>query len=393
LFLFVVVTVIAAGCSKEQPVTEEGAKLTAAKVDDWTMTRAELDNFIESLPENQQGRYSNAEARAELVDKFIEEEVFYQGALKAGYDDDEAVREMMDKYRRSLIVNEFFNREITPRAYPSDQEIHDYYESNEESFTILPIAKAQHIFSTDSLKLVGFKKQIEDGEPMTTLAHKFSEDEATRSDGGNLGYFNPGGYIRGIGFSKELSDAAFSMEPGVVSDPIKWGDGYSLLRVNELRPARLRPYEEVREEIKELLTRQRLEEVKAVAYEELKRNHTITNFVAEEANLDERTPEELWNLAQNSTDPHERLRYYEQIVEGHPGSKYTAEALFMIGFVYAEELKMLPDADRAFTRVVNEYPNREVAETAAWMLKNLNNPLPEFEDLDDLHDKIQEESE
>ena len=51
----------------------------------------------------------------------------------------------------------------------------------------------------------------------------------------------------------------------------------------------------------------------------------------------ERTPEELWNLAQNSTDSYQRIRYYEQIVEKFPDNKYAPEALFMIGF--AEELK------------------------------------------------------
>ena len=65
----------------------------------------------------------------------------------------------------------------------------------------------------------------------------------------------------------------------------------------------------------------------------------------------------------------------------------------MIGFVYAEELKSMPDADRALTRVINDYPNSEIAATAEWMLNNLDKPLPEFEDLDDLNEKIGKESE
>jgi len=37
----------------------------------------------------------------------------------------------------------------------------DYYEANQEDYTIQPIVKAQHVFSTDREKLVEFKKQIE----------------------------------------------------------------------------------------------------------------------------------------------------------------------------------------------------------------------------------------
>ena len=300
---------------------------------------------------------------------------------------------MVERYERSVMVNEFFNNEIRPKAEPTDQEIHDYYESNADKYTTLPIAKAQHVFSTDSLKLVEFKRQVEeDGEPLTTIAHKYSEDDLTRPDGGNLGYFNPGGYIRGIGYSKELSAVAFTMEKGELRI-VKWDKGYSLLRVNEIRPAQLRPYDEVKDEISELLTNQVLQEVKSEAYAEMKQGYDIKNYLADELKMTSRTPEELWNLAQNSTDSHQRLRYYEQIVDKHADSKYAAEALFMIGFVYAEEIKSLPDADRAFNRVINEYPTSEVAKTAKWMLENMSGSLPDFEDLDDIREHIEGQSE
>jgi EpsD family peptidyl-prolyl cis-trans isomerase len=383
---------IVTGCSKDKDVSDDLSGELAAKVGDWTITRAELDAIIETLSDQQKTKFGTPEGKSELIDMMIEEEIYHQEALRQGLDKDDEVLDIVDKYERSVLVNQYFNRVIKPKAAPTDEEIHDNYEANQERYTTQPIVRAQHVFSTDRDKLVEFKKEIEAGEPMTTIAHKYSEDEATRADGGNLGYFNPGGYIRGIGYSKELSDAAFSMEKGVVSDPIKWDKGFSLLRVNEIRPAELRPYDEVHDELKELLTQQRIGDVRKSVFEEIKPQYTSTNFLADELMLTERTPEELWNLAQTSTDSYQRIRQYEQIVEKHPDSKYAAEALFMIGFVYAEELKNLPDADRALNRVINEYPNSEVSATAEWMLKNLDKPLPEFEDLDELNDKIEKES-
>ncbi len=380
------------GCSKEQAVSDDEVEMLAAKVGDWTLTRAEIDELIETLPDHQKQKYDSPEGRVELADRFIEEEVYHQESLKAGYDKDETVQEMVERYKRSVMVSEFFNREVRPQAKPTDQEIHDFYESNMDKYTTLPIAKAQHVFSADSLKLVGYLKQVEDGEPLTTIAHKYSEDDLTRPDGGNLGYFNPGGYIRGIGYSQELSDAAFSMEKGEIRI-IKWKNGYSLFRLNELRPAALRPYDEVEGEIADLLTNQVLEEIKDEAYKEMKAKYEISNYLADDLNVTKRTPEELWNLAQNSTDSHQRLRYYQQIVDEHADSKYAAEALFMIGFVYAEEIKSAPDADRAFTQVINEYPDSEVAKTAKWMLENMSGTLPDFEGLDDIKEHIESQSE
>ena len=65
----------------------------------------------------------------------------------------------------------------------------------------------------------------------------------------------------------------------------------------------------------------------------------------------------------------------------------------MVGFVYTEELQDNVQADRYFLRVINEYPDADVAKSARWMRKNLNEPMPEFEDIDDIHDHIEEKIE
>jgi parvulin-like peptidyl-prolyl isomerase len=379
------------GCSKGEKVSEETASKYAAEVGDWNLARVDLDKAIESLPDHQKQKYSTPEGRAELAERFIEEEIYFQEALKKGYRKDEKIRDFVKKYERALMVAEYFDREIKVKAAPTEEKIREYYETRKDKFMIQPIARAQHILASDSLKLVKLMKRVEAGEKFTTLAHENSEDALTGPQGGDLGFFNPGGFIRDIGYAKELGDAAFSMKVGEMRI-VKWEKGYSLLVLNEMRSAQVRPLEEVGDEVKEALTRQELDSVKKVAFAQLRPKYDVTNYLAEEMMLTERTAEELWNLAQNSTDSYQRLRYYEQIVKKYPDNKYAPEALFMMGFVWAEELQSVPDADRAFNRVINEYPNAEVAKTAEWMLQNLDKPLPEFEDIRDLQQKIDAES-
>ena len=388
-FLIVGICALAvfSGCSKGEQVPEETASKYAAEVGDWNLSRIDLDRAIGSLPDYQQQKYNTPEGRAELAERFIEEEVYYQEALKKGLTKDDKVRDLVEKYERAVIVGEYFEREIKVKAAPTDQEIADFYEARKDKYTIQPLARAQHILASDSLKLVKFMKRVEAGEKFTTLAQENSEDELTRADGGDLGFFNPGGFIRDIGYAKELGEAAFSLRVGEMKI-VKWNKGYSLIVLNELRPAEVRPFEEVKQEIKDALTQQRIEAVQKTAFAELRPKYNVKNFLSDEMMSAERTPEELWNLAQNSTDSYQRLRYYEQITQKYPDNRYAPEALFMMGFVYAEELKSMPDADRAFNRVVNEYPNAEVAKTAEWMLQNIDKPLPEFEDLHDLQQKI-----
>jgi EpsD family peptidyl-prolyl cis-trans isomerase len=380
--------VFVAGCSKKNKATEGEASKVAVKVGDWTMTRAELDQLIQSIPEGQRQKYQTPEGKADLADKLIEEEIYHQEGLKEGLQKDPKVREMVDKFERSAVVSEYYQREIKAKAYPTDAEVKEYFDSHQDKFEIQPVVRAQHIASADSMKLVGLMKRVEAGEPFTTLAHKYSEDEMTRADGGSLGYFNPGGYIKGIGYSKELSDAAFSMARGDMRI-VKWEKGYSLLVVTEYRKGQVRPFDEVQAEIKETLAAQRVPDIQKQTLAKVRKNYAVTNFIADQVALTQKTAEELWNLAQNSSDSYQRLRYYEEIVSRYPNGEYAPEAQFMIGFVYAEELKSNPDASMAFRRVIDQYPNSEVAKTADWMINNLDKPLPDFEDLKDLQNKIE----
>ena len=373
------VIIAAQGCSSKKEKTEassEQDKELAAVVGEWKVTREDIDKIIQTLPEDKQAKYNTPAGRAELADALIEEEFYYQEGLKLGLDKDPEVLDAMEKYLRGQVISKYFQDEVQPLARPTDEEMYEYYEEHQDQFTRAPIVRCQHVFSRSRETLMEYKKRIENGEPMTTIAHKYSEDEMTRSDGGDLGYFNPGGYIRGIGYSQEISDAAFSMEVGVVSDPIQWKRGWSIIRVNEKRPAVLRPFEDVKEEIAEMLSARRMEDIKALAFKKLKSKYDYENYLE---NLTQRTAEELWNLAQNSSDTYHRLRNYEEIVERYPQSEYASQAMFMVGFVYAEELQDYVEADRAFTRVLNEYPGSEVAESARYMLDNMKKPLPKFE--------------
>jgi peptidyl-prolyl cis-trans isomerase C len=386
--VLVLCAAIVVGCSSDStkgtaaedkpPANDE----LAAQIGDWTLTRAELEGIIARLPDHEQQKYNTPGGKALLTDKLIEEEFYHQEGLKLNLRESEDVQRAVDAFIRSAIVAKYENDEILPLARPAEEELYEYYEGHPQEFTRQAIVRAQHIFSKKREKLVDFKQRIEEGEPMTTLAHKYSEDEMTRQDGGDLGYFNPEGYIRGVGYSKEISEAAFALELGVISDPVKWEKGWSLLRVNEQRPSVIKPFEDVKEQIAERLVARRIDQVKALAFKELKNKYEYQNFLENEFNLTQRTAEELWNLAQNSSDSYHRLRNYTQIVERFPDSEYASQALFMVGFVHAEELKDYVEAERAFARVLNLYPDSDVAESAQYMLDTMNRPVPNFEGIE-----------
>ncbi|MGD8869778.1 MAG: peptidyl-prolyl cis-trans isomerase [Gemmatimonadales bacterium] len=399
LALMTLAAAVLVGCGGE---TEESAETVpneetlAARVDDWSITRDYLQDYINSLTDAQKRRFDTHEGRAALAGQMIEEELFYREALDEDLaSTDDWVKQQLEEAKRRILIQGYYREHVRTEAEPTEQEIHDYYEAHQDQYTTLAVRRAQHIFSKSKEKLDDIKERIvEGGEKFTTMAHKYSEDKITQADGGDLGFFNPGGYIRGVGFSETFSDTVFQMERGKVYGPIKWEKGYSLVLVNEERPARLRPYAEVRDEIADILARERIENARTTVVQGIidTGRYDVRNYMNEFYMSIQRSPEELWTYAQNTEDPRERINTFQEIADKFPDDEYAPQALFMVGFVYAEELFDYVTADRKLNEVVQRYPNTEYADMARWMMDNMGDGTPKFEDMSDVNKKMKEDS-
>ena len=84
--------------------------------------------------------------------------------------------------------------------------------------------RASHILVEDESKANELKKDIEGGADFAELAKKNSKCPSGES-GGDLGFFGKGTMVR------EFEDAAFSLEVGQVSEPVKTQFGYHLILV------------------------------------------------------------------------------------------------------------------------------------------------------------------
>ena len=382
---------IAPGCAnKAKKVSEKvPADKLVAEVNDWQLSRDQLEDVLRRLPDEQRSRYSTPDGMAKLAQRMMQEEMAYQEAQKKGLDKREDVAKQLEAARRDILVEKYIEEDVDSKARPSDQELHEYYDSHQDLYTQLERLRGQHIFSKNKAKLEDLKKRVEEGgEKFTTLAQTYSEDEITKKDGGDLGYFNPGGYIKGIGFSQTFSDQVSVMEPGKIYGPIKWEQGYSLVRINDKVPAEVSPYESVRDDIVKKMSADKLEAVRDQQFAEIAKNYTTHNLLQEQLDKSQRSPQELFDFAQNSSDPQTRINAFQQIVDKFPQDKVAPQAMFMIGFVYAEEVKDRVMADHTFTALIEKYPDSEMAKTARWMIDNLDEPMPKFQDLDDLNKQI-----
>jgi peptidyl-prolyl cis-trans isomerase D len=94
-------------------------------------------------------------------------------------------------------------------------------------------------------------KQARAGADFAELAKKYSEDEASQKNGGDLDYFGRGRMV------PEFDQAAFSLEPGKISDLVKTQYGYHIIKVADKKAATTRPLSEVRQQIQDQLAYER----------------------------------------------------------------------------------------------------------------------------------------
>ena len=95
-----------------------------------------------------------------------------------------------------------------------------------------------------------------------------------------------------------------------------------------------------------------------------------------------KSAEELFNLAQqaeNDNDFKKAVDLYTMLLEKYPDNEHNYKAQFMIGFIYSEELKDYDRARVAMQKVVDQYPNCDLADDAQWMLDHMGKNLEDIE--------------
>jgi parvulin-like peptidyl-prolyl isomerase len=92
---------------------------------------------------------------------------------------------------------------------------------------------ARHILVDTQEEAERLLAQLEAGEDFSALARTYSQDENTREQGGDLGFFP-----RGVLMAPEVEEAAFGLQPGQVSGVIPSAFGFHIVKVIEREPDR-----------------------------------------------------------------------------------------------------------------------------------------------------------
>jgi peptidyl-prolyl cis-trans isomerase D len=154
----------------------------------------------------------------------------------------------------------------------TDQDLKSNYDANKAQYTHEEQVHARHILVMVNDKrsdaeaqgrIQEARKKIESGTDFAKVAAEYSDDTASKSAGGDLGFFGHNKMV------KEFEDAAFSAQPHKLVGPVKSSFGYHLIEVLDKQPGGTQPFEQVKEMIRARLTAERTRDLAAAKAKEL----------------------------------------------------------------------------------------------------------------------------
>ncbi|WP_394777352.1 SurA N-terminal domain-containing protein [Undibacterium sp.] len=202
--------------------------------------------------------------------------------LKAYYDKNPAMFEIPESIKAEYVV--LSSDALASQTDVSDADIQSFYDQNKKNYTTDELRRASHI-------LIGIKPDASDKDKAAAkakaesllaevrknpasfakLAKENSTDTGSAERGGDLDFFGKGAMV------KPFEDAVNKLKAGEISDVVQSEFGYHIIQLTAIKPAGIKPLEDVKPAIIADIKKQKAAKAYAEAAE------TFTNTVYEQS--------------------------------------------------------------------------------------------------------------
>ncbi len=247
-----------------------------------TLVRQTLLDMVDEELIIQGAAEANLEVTEDEIDKAVQEvktnnhlsdEQLTQALAAQGYTPESYRKDV----KRNILRLRAINILVRPRVTVTDDEVRAYYDKMIASKTTVTAVKVSTILialsenaSDDEKKAARTRagnlvERAKGGEDFAKLALDNSEDQASKGSGGDLGWVKRGEY------PTEWEQVLFSMDKDDVRGPVEGPRGLHVFKVTDVKKDGAKPFEQMKNRLREQLYNEQLEKQTKVWLEEQKK--------------------------------------------------------------------------------------------------------------------------
>ncbi len=240
-----------------------------ASVEGKEITQEVVMKFLNDLGPEMAMQFQSPEGMKRVVDELVNQEIVYLDAIENKLDEKEEFKVELNRAKEGLLKQYAVNR-LLKDVSVTEEEVKKYFEENKEMFKKPESMVASHILVDSEEKANEIRKEIEEGLSFEEAASNYSSC-GSKDQGGNLGEFGRGQMV------PEFDKAAFELEIGVVSEPVKSQFGYHIIKVISKSEESESSFDEVKQQLSQQLLGMKQQEVYLKETNKLKEKYEVVN--------------------------------------------------------------------------------------------------------------------
>jgi peptidyl-prolyl cis-trans isomerase C len=250
IILFILAPLALVACKKsDAPSAIEPDKQIVATVNGEPVSKAQFDLYLATI-NRQSGRAIPEDQKPQALDQLISMRLAADAAEKSGISKQPEVQEQLELARMNVIVDAGLQQYLEDNPV-TDAELKPEYDAQ---VAAMPREyRARHILVDDKANADAITKEVKGGADFAKVAIKKSKD-ASSANGGDLGWFAPDSMV------KPFADAVASLQPGeITNEPVQSQFGWHVIKLEEARATAPPPFEEVKDRVKVMVQRKKLQ--------------------------------------------------------------------------------------------------------------------------------------
>ena len=218
------------------------------------------DRMVDQALMAQESQSRNYKVDPETLNLEMKKWISQNGGKKAFSKGKHPVIKTQDDLRKEIASQIQFNlllEEESRAEVVTEEEAKKYYDTRQDLFQteilltashILKMARTEDELAVAEKKIIEIRKQLKEGKDFIELVKQESDDA---QNNGHLGTFGKGRMV------PPFEKAAFALETGEISDPVKTQFGWHLILLHEKKEPEVTQFVDVKEKIIEYLGEKR----------------------------------------------------------------------------------------------------------------------------------------